>query len=155
MSINTNAEPVAVSLPDPDEFPDRDVVVYDGLCNACEMAAKRLHQIDFGRGRLAFLSLHDARVTQRYANLSHDDLMAQMYVIDTDGNQHGGSDAIRYLSRRMPLMWILAPLMHIPGTAGLWRRMYRMIARNRYWVSKKFFGTPDACESGSCSIHHR
>lgn len=142
-------------LPDPESFPDRDVVIYDGKCNACGMAAKRLHQMDFGRGRLAFLSLHDPRVAERYPELSHDDLMAQMYVVDMAGNQHGGADAIRYLSRRLPLMWTLAPLLHIPGTAGLWRRMYRLIAKNRYWISTRFFGTPDDCEDGTCSIHRR
>jgi len=48
------------------------VVVYDGLCNACEMAAKRLHQIDFGVGRLAFLFARDrkARLTQAALRLA-------------------------------------------------------------------------------------
>ncbi|MCM2375116.1 thiol-disulfide oxidoreductase DCC family protein [Aporhodopirellula aestuarii] len=147
--------PHTASLPDPDSHPDRDVVVFDGHCNACALAARRLHQMDFGHGRLAFLSLHDPRVTQRYSDLSFDDLMSQMYVIDTEGNRHGGADAVRYLSRRLPVLWIVAPLLHIPGTAGLSRRLYGVVARNRYWISRKFFGTKDVCDSDSCSIHFR
>lgn len=147
--------PPTFSLPDPDANPNRDVVVYDGECNACGVGVKRLYQMDFGRGRLAFLPLQDPRVLERYPNLSYDDLMAQMYVIAPTGEQYGGADAIRYLSRRMPLLWIAAPLLHLPGTAGLWRRMYRLIAKNRYWISTRFFGTKDDCESGACSIHRR
>ncbi|TWU19907.1 thiol-disulfide oxidoreductase DCC family protein [Allorhodopirellula heiligendammensis] len=144
----------ATSLPDPSSHPDRDVVIFDGKCNACQLAARRMHQLDIGEGRLAFLSLHDERVAQLYPDLNYDDLMAQMYVVDTDGNRHGGADAVRYLSRRLPLLWPTAPLLHVPGTASLWRWMYRVVAKNRYWISTKFFGTKDACESGTCSIHY-
>lgn len=143
----------ARDLPGPDENPGRDVVIFDGQCNACALAAKRLHQMDFGKDRLAFLSLHDPRVTQRYSDLTYDDLMAQMYVVDTEGNRHGGADAVRYLTRRLPILWAFAPMMHIPGTARLSRWMYSIVARNRYWISRKFFGTRNTCDSDACSIH--
>lgn len=145
-------------LPDPDDHTDRDIVIYDGDCGFCKAGVNRLHGLDFGRGRLAFLSLHDERVTERYgearpAGLSHDDLMAQMYVIDSDGHPHGGADAVRYFTRRLPALWWAAPLMHIPGTARLWRWMYRQVARRRYWISTKFFGGKPDCDSDGCSIH--
>lgn len=140
-------------LPDPDDHPDRDVVIYDGDCGFCTAGVKRLHWLDLGRGRLAFVSLHDERVATRYGQLSHDDLMAQMYVIDGDSNAHGGADAVRYLTRRLPSLWCVAPLMHIPGTARVWRWMYREIAKRRYWISTKFFGGSPRCESDACSIH--
>jgi predicted DCC family thiol-disulfide oxidoreductase YuxK len=155
MSSSQTSTNVSTTLPDPDTKAGRDVVLYDGNCNACALAARRLHQMDLGSGRLAFMSLHDARVGQRYPDLSFDDLMAQMYVIDRAGNRHGGADAVRYLTRRLPLMWPLMPLLHIPGTAKLWRRLYRVVARNRYWISSRFFGTKNDCESGACEIHHR
>lgn len=141
------------TLPNPEQCADCDVVIFDGKCNACKLAARRMHSLDVGQRRLTFLSLHDERVAERYPDLHPDDLMAQMYVVDTAGNRHGGADAIRYLSRRLPMLWPLAPLLHIPGTAKLWRWMYRGIARNRYWISRKFFGTKNNCESGTCSIH--
>ncbi|TWT75144.1 thiol-disulfide oxidoreductase DCC family protein [Allorhodopirellula solitaria] len=154
-SDNTSASSSAAGgLPDPDEYSDRDVVIYDGKCNACSLAARRMHQLDFGQQRLAFLSLHDERVAERYPDLNHDELMAQMYVVDSNDNRHGGADAVRYLSRRLPMLWPLAPLLHIPGSANLWRKGYAVVAKNRYWISKKFFGTKNECESGSCSIHY-
>jgi len=135
------------SLPDPDQSPVTDVVVYDGDCRFCTMGVVRLRQLDRFGPRLSFISLHDERVTQRYPDLSHDDLMKEMYVIDTDGNRHGGADAVRYLSRRLPLLWMVAPVLHIPGTAGLWRWLYRQVAKRRYKIAGK------KCENDTCSIH--
>ncbi|MFG0287943.1 MAG: thiol-disulfide oxidoreductase DCC family protein [Rhodopirellula sp. JB044] len=159
MSTQTAPQPPtsshAADLPDPDVKPGRDVVIFDGQCNACGLAAKRLHQLDRFGDRLSFISLHDPRVVQWYPNLTHDDLMEQMYVVDTEGRQHGGADALRYLSRRLPILWAFAPLLHIPGTAGLSHWLYGIVARNRYWVSRRFFGTKDVCDSDACSIHFR
>jgi predicted DCC family thiol-disulfide oxidoreductase YuxK len=51
------------------------------------------------------------------------------------------------LSRRLPLLWPLAPLLHLPGTARLWRWMYRQVARRRYRLGGR------SCESDACSVH--
>jgi predicted DCC family thiol-disulfide oxidoreductase YuxK len=91
--------------------------------------------------------LHDPRVAERYPDLSHDALMEQMFVIDTKGTRHGGADAVRYLSRRLPLLWPVAPVLHIPFTAGLWRWGYRQVAKRRYKLAGK------SCENDACSIH--
>lgn len=141
------------SLPDPDQWPDRDVVIFDGDCRFCTAGVVRLHQLDrFGR-RLAFISLHDERVAERYPDLAHDDLMNEMFVIDGRGHEvgggvrHGGADAVRYLSRRLPLLWIVAPILHLPFTAGIWRWMYRQVAKRRYKIAGK------TCENDACTIH--
>lgn len=132
------------NLPDPDQKPDADVVIYDGQCRFCQSQVRRLRKLDFGGDRLAFLSLHDPRVVERYPELSHDELMKQMYII-ADGQHFGGSDAVKYLSRRLPVLWAAAPILHLPGTAGLWRWGYRQIAKRRYRLAGKDCGD-DACE---------
>ncbi|MGI9474006.1 MAG: thiol-disulfide oxidoreductase DCC family protein, partial [Rubripirellula sp.] len=83
-------------LPDPDTLTDADVVIYDGECNFCRSQVQNLSRLDWGGKRLAFISLHDPRVTERYPDLTHEQLMDQMYLIDGSGVQHGGADAIRY-----------------------------------------------------------
>ncbi len=140
------------SLPDPDDHGNTDVVIYDGDCVFCRAGVQRLHQLDFGGKRLSFLSLHDPRVASRYPGLSHDELMSQMYVIDQRGGQHGGADAVKYLSRRLPTLWLAAPVLHIPGTARLWRWMYHQVAKRRYQIAGKL-GGEQKCDQGSCSIH--
>jgi predicted DCC family thiol-disulfide oxidoreductase YuxK len=135
------------NLPDPDSLSDADVVIYDGHCNFCRAQVKNLHRLDLSGNRLAFLSLHDARVADRYPELSHDELMDQMYVVDRQGGRHGGADAVRYLTRRLPVLWIAAPLLHLPGTANLWRWLYKQVAKRRYQLAGK------SCDDGACSVH--
>lgn len=135
-------------LPDPDTCTDCDVVIFDGQCNFCRAGVEQLRHLDWGSPRLTFLSLHDPRTAERYPDLTHEQLMEQMYVVDRQGNRHGGADAVRYFSRRLPALWLAAPLLHLPGTAGVWRWIYRFVARNRYRFAGK------NCDSGACSIHH-
>ena len=78
----------AEHLPDPDQAPGTDVVIFDGHCQFCQAQVRRLARFDawskmLGRGaKLSFISLHDPRVSERFPDLSHDQLMEQMYVID-------------------------------------------------------------------------
>ena len=141
------------SLPDPDAHPNRDVVIYDGDCQFCQAQVLRLARWDrwsaklSGGRALSFLSLHDPRVSQRYPDLTHQMLMEEMYVVDQQRRRHRGADAVRYLSRRLPLLWPVMPILHIPGSAGIWRWGYRQIARQRYRWNQ------DACEGDSCAVH--
>lgn len=141
------------NLPDPDQHPETDVVIYDGHCQFCQAQVRRLARFDaWGKlvgqsGRLSFISLHDPRVAQRYPDLSYEQLMEQMFVVTPKGEKHGGADAIRYLSRRLPALWPAMPVLHIPGSASLWRWMYGQVARQRYRWNK------DSCENDACSVH--
>ena len=139
--------PQRAQLPDPDQHPGTDVVIYDGQCNFCTAGVKRVRQLDCCTGRLSFLSLHDPRVAERYPDLSHDQLMEEMYVVDTSGRKFGGADAVKYLSRRLPTLWLTAPILHIPGTANLWRWLYKQVAKRRYKIAGK------NCENDVCSVH--
>lgn len=137
------------TLPRPEERPDADVVIYDGECRICSEQIARLSRFD-GRGRLSYLSLHDPVVTERYPDLTHEALMADMYVVDRAGGRHRGAAAFRYLSTRLPALWWLAPVLHFPGTLPLWQRIYRMFAKRRYR-----FGRVESCENGSCRLPAR
>ena len=136
------------NLPDPDAITSADVVIYDGECNFCRSQVRTLRRLDWGGHRLAFLSLHDPRVGERYPELTHERLMEEMVVVDRHGRRHGGAEAVRYLSRRLPALWIAAPILHLPGSARLWRWMYRQIAKRRYQL-----GGRRSCENDACSVH--
>lgn len=136
------------SLPTPAERPNADVVIYDGDCSFCTGSAKKLAKWDTG-GRLSFLSLHDPEVARRYPDLSHDALMREMYLIDGQGRRHAGAAAFRVVTRRLPRLWILAPILHIPFTLPVWQWFYRRFAAMRY----RFGRTSNSCDSGACSIH--
>jgi predicted DCC family thiol-disulfide oxidoreductase YuxK len=124
--------------------PARDTVLYDGQCRFCRSQIALLRRLDLG-GSLHFMSLHDPVVPEFFPELSRDDLLAQMYVIDTAGRARGGAEAVRYLSRKLPLLWPLAVLLHIPGTLPLWQALYRFVARNRMRIA-------GSCTEGTCRL---
>ncbi len=136
-------------LPTPTDRPDADIVIFDGKCVFCAGQVRNLMKLD-GKERLAFMSLHDPQVERQFPDLTYDQMMKQMYVIDSDGNQYGGAKAVRYLSRRLPKLWILAPLTHIPFTLPIQQWVYDQVAKRRYKIANK-----DGMECGddACSIH--
>ena len=134
-------------------YPDRDVVIFDGDCNFCLSQVRKLKWADGRSNRLSYVSLHDPFVSEQYPDLQHDDLMEEMYLVDTSGNRYGGAKAFRYLSRRIPLLWILAPILHIPFSLPLWKLMYRFIAKHRYKLAGK--NSAEQCEGGTCEVHLR
>ena len=136
-------------LPTIQDLPGADVVIYDGDCNFCRKQVQRLHW--FAQGKLAFISLHDPRVKEICPNLSHQQLMKQMYVITSDFDQYGGAAAVRYLSTRLPRLWLVAPLMYIPFSLPLWQYLYDWVARWRYSIA----GKAEPCEGGSCDVHFK
>jgi predicted DCC family thiol-disulfide oxidoreductase YuxK len=144
-SPSSNASPRLATVA---ERPEADVVIYDGDCQFCTGQVQRLARWDTRRS-LAFISLHDPQVARRWPDLTHAMLMDQMYVVDQQGNRYGGAAAFRYLSRRLPPLWPLAPLMHLPFTLPLWQWGYRQVAKRRY----KLQGKTNSCESGACDIH--
>lgn len=140
-----------MSLPTPAENPDADVVIYDGHCRFCTNQVQKLARWD-GKGRLAFLSLHDAEVARRYPQLSYDDLMKQMYVVTPAGKQYAGAAAFQYLTRRLPRLYPLAAVVHIPFSLPLWQWLYRQVAIRRYKIAGKI---DEACDGDACKVHFR
>jgi predicted DCC family thiol-disulfide oxidoreductase YuxK len=136
-------------LPSPQDRPEGAVVLYDGECRMCTTQVRRLGWFDT-RGHLAYLSLHDPEVARRYPDLSHEELMRAMVIVSPDGKRHVGADAFRYLSRKLPRLWWLAPLLHIPGSLGIWQWLYRQVANRRY-----LFGKMENCTDEACQIHLR
>jgi predicted DCC family thiol-disulfide oxidoreductase YuxK len=121
-----------------------DVVIYDGDCPFCRAQVARLARWD-GGGRLAFASLHDPWVRDRFPDLSREQLMQQMYVVTRDGRRYAGAEGVRYLTRRLPRLWLLAPLLHIPFSLPIWQWIYRRIARRRYQQNQTGL-CDDTCE---------
>lgn len=127
--------------------PKRIVVLYDGHCKFCTKGVKNLQRMD-GKNRLHLVSLHDPSVAELYPDLSFDQLMDQMWVVSYEGKKYGGADAVRYLSRQLPMLWPLAPMLHFPGSMPLWRFLYRQIAKRRYKIAGRHCD-----EGGTCSLH--
>ena len=142
-----------MGLATPVDRPEADVVIFDGNCGFCREQVRRLDRWDSGH-RLAYLSVHDPLTHERYPELTFEQLMDQMYVIDGRGRARGGADAVRYLTRRLPSLWWAAPILHFPFMMPVWRWAYRQIAKRRYEISKRMGGAAK-CDRGSCELHFK
>ena len=142
-------------LPSPRDYPQSDVVIYDGNCVFCLGQVRNLHRLD-GKHRLAFISLHDPFVSRQFPDLSHDALMSQIYLIPAaeqgySSRRLGGAEVLRYLTTRLPLLWVFAPLLYLPGTLPFWQWGYQLVARRRYRIAGKRGMECD--EDGTCHLH--
>jgi len=126
---------------------EKDVVLFDGQCNFCRSQIGILRRLDGGH-RLEFVSLHDPEVAKQFPDLTLEQMMEQMWIATSNGQRHGGAYAVRYLTRRLPILWALAPLMHIPGSMPIWSFLYRQVAKYRYKIAGR-----DCDEGGTCSVH--
>jgi predicted DCC family thiol-disulfide oxidoreductase YuxK len=137
-------------LPTPAENPDADIVIFDGHCKFCTGQVQRLHRWDGKGRRLAFLSLHDPEVAKRFPDLTYDQLMDEMYVVDRLVVGMAAA-AFRYLTTRLPRLYAFAPLLRAVSMP-LWRWGYRQVAKHRYWLMGK---TANACDDGTCHVHFK
>lgn len=128
--------------------PDKAIVLYDGHCNFCIGQVENLKRLDFTH-RLQPVSLHEPIVSEHFPDLTHDQLMEQMWVIAPSGKRYAGAYSLRYLSRIMPMLWPIAPALHIPGLMPLWSFFYKAVAKRRYQIAGR------NCPDGTCSIHAR
>ena len=132
------------ALPAPKEGEIASSVIFDGNCRFCIGQMRMIQLFDIFR-QLRFVSLHDEQARHLAPLFTHEQLMEQMVIVSSDGRTHGGANAVRYLSRHLPLLWMLVPVLHLPGSMPLWDWAYRKIAERRYRLA----GT--VCEDGSCA----
>jgi predicted DCC family thiol-disulfide oxidoreductase YuxK len=106
-------------------------VVYDGLCRFCVRSIRVVRSLDV-LGRVSF---HDANereaVVAALPALADADLDDAMYAIDGGGRRYRGFYAFRRLTRALPALWWLVPLLYFPGVSFVGERVYGYVARNR------------------------
>lgn len=120
------------------------LVSYDGTCLFCVRSIGILRRLDVFRR----LELRDA---QTLANEGMFDEIAKErsdreVLVKKKNGWIGGFEAFRWMAQSLPLLWLLCPLLCLPGASLVGDAMYKWIAARRY----SFFGP--ACVAGQpCS----
>jgi hypothetical protein len=72
-------------------------------------------------------------------------LLQEMHLIVPGGGQvHHGFHAFRWMAWRLPVLWLLLPLLYLPGAPALGQRLYLWVARNRFRLVP--------CHGGVCTL---
>jgi predicted DCC family thiol-disulfide oxidoreductase YuxK len=109
----------------------RPLVVYDGACGICAGNLPWLYRLDW-------LQVFDAlpyqsdEVYRRVPRLTRAECETALQLALPDGRIYSGADAFREVFLRMPGTAPVGALMALPPLGGLLRRLYPVLARNRY-----------------------
>ena len=120
-------------------------VLYDGECAFCCKSVELLKKLDW-LCKLAYVNVRDeSQPILKRPPVVGAPLLEQMHVLTRDGQHfYGGYRAIRALAWRLPLTWLAAPFLYLPGMTYLGQKLYLWIARNRFKIVP--------CEHGVCSV---
>lgn len=126
--------------------PHRVTVLYDGHCGLCLRSIFFLHLLDHLK-ILKCLNFRDDAAKKKYApDLSIEALDRAMHVQvpSPRGGRLGrgvktfkGFDGFRALAWVLPPLWVLVPILYLPGIPCIGRRIYAHIARRRARCSHK------------------
>ncbi len=118
------------------------VVLYDGSCRLCRRSAFVLALLD------TFSHLHltdfrnDAARKEVAPHLDESQLDLALHILLPDRRPgeasaksgqsiRTGYDAFRFMAWHLPLLWIAAPFLYLPGITHLGRQIYAWTAKNR------------------------
>jgi len=108
-------------------------VIYDGKCSFCRSSVDTLLALDV----LARLQPRDSHAAETRA--AHPDLdpeRAQRELLVFHGKRlEGGFDALRSMAWKLPVAWIVVPLLYLPPVPQLGRPIYRLVAANRLKIA--------------------
>jgi predicted DCC family thiol-disulfide oxidoreductase YuxK len=116
--------------------PQKPVVIYDGTCGICAGNLKWLYRLDT-------LKKFDATPYQAddllrlFPHLKIEECQQTMHLVFPDGRTYKGADAFRQVFLRMPLMFLVGVLLSIPPLPWVLRKLYPILARNRYRIGGK------------------
>ena len=118
-------------------FPQPMYVVYDGNCKICRRTIASVRVFDIF-GRITYVNALEHKTLQNLdlVWLESDALLKDMHTV-VGKKYWRGFSAYRVLSRRLPILWLILPLMYLWPIPRIGDRIYRKVADSRtYSISK-------------------
>ena len=112
-------------------FPEPLFVVYDGNCKLCRGTAASLNSID-EFGRLTYVNGMDEEQLKTYSltHLDRQRLAEDIHVV-SKGKVFTGFYGYREMAWRIPVFWLLIPLMYLQPFPQIAQKIYRKVADSR------------------------
>ena len=121
----------------------RHFLFFDSDCPFCQLQIKLLAKLDW-LNKVEFVPLKDFKKTVTGVNIDENVLNQAIHCVTHKKAVHRGARAIRFLGFRIPLLIPLSLFMWFPGMIIISDRIYKLISRNRYFLSR-FMGCTDDC----------
>ncbi len=119
------------------------IILYDSKCDFCTASVMALKKIDW----LGQLELRDLHKKESYKGINIQKKEAEKIVHAISGGKATtGFFAFRTIAWRVPVFWLLAPILYLPGAAFVGKATYKWITEHRTMLYGK-------CSSGTCAIH--
>ncbi len=125
------------------EFNGMDTVLFDDHCPMCTFQMKVLGWLDWFQ-RVRLLPISDPRAAEMAPSLTRAELLEAIHCQTPEGKIYRGARALRHVGLRMPLAAPLALLLWLPGVIVVAEKVYALVSRNRYLLSR-VFGCRGAC----------
>ncbi len=123
------------------------ILIFDGHCGFCQASVRQVQTVDlWGYVRLVDYHTH-ADLRQLHPSLDLATCHGQLHLVEP-GRLSGGFAVFQRLSVRLPLLWPIAPVLHLPGMAWVGGAIYRWVAVHRY-----LFSTGTICADNHCALH--
>jgi predicted DCC family thiol-disulfide oxidoreductase YuxK len=125
--------------------PYRAQILYDGQCALCCKSVALLRRLDW-LNVLTYVNVRDPdQLAACDLPVEPARLLEEMHLLTPRRRQllHGFY-AFRWMAWRLPPLWLLAPLLYLPGVPSLGQRAYLWVARNRFRLVP--------CHGGVCTI---
>jgi glyoxylase-like metal-dependent hydrolase (beta-lactamase superfamily II)/predicted DCC family thiol-disulfide oxidoreductase YuxK len=115
-------------------------VFFDDQCEICQAGVSWLRLLD-RKSRTECIGIHPETLAT-YPSLAIDRCMQELHVVTPDERVLTGWDAVARLARLSPFTWLIGAIGAVPPFRWMGRFLYRLVATNRYALSK--------CRGGAC-----
>jgi predicted DCC family thiol-disulfide oxidoreductase YuxK len=106
-------------------------VIFDGDCGFCRRSIQLGRRLDW-LGKVEWLARLSNGVKDRFPQVKDEETQNRMVSIRPDGKTYGGFYAVRDIARHLPLTFLPALFLYIPGVSFLGVPVYGWVARNRH-----------------------
>jgi predicted DCC family thiol-disulfide oxidoreductase YuxK len=122
-------------------------VLYDGHCALCRKSVRLLRRLDW-LGRPTYVDVRDEiQLAGVDLGVEPERLLEEMHLIPAgEAKIYHGFGALRWMAWRLPALWLIAPLLYLPGVPEAGQRLYLWVARNRFHLVP--------CHGGVCTLPH-
>ncbi len=123
---------------------NKNLVLFDDGCPLCTFQSRLLRWMDwFNVVRL--IPLSDPLASEVAKGVDRADLIAAIHCVNPKGRTYKGARALRHLGMRMPLFFVFALALWIPGVIWLAEHAYMFVSRHRQFFGR-IFGCKGACK---------